>query len=392
MTVARSGPEGREVRRRTDRGTLPDRATASRTDAPLHGRDPGHHLGRDRGRPARWRSGSATSAIGPRPGASTATTTRSSRIERLEAVLDVRVRGVPRRRAGLAARRQPVPAQRHPHPRTRTRRSAWRSARAAARRRSTTTRWRRSAPTPSIALAGADARRAHRPVARRAAHARRPGVRRRSVRPDRRPVARAPRAAGSRRRQRGRRRDPRLRGVHLAVRGGVDGAVGAMAPVDRPDGDAARRPRSARRLEHVDVVAAVGHRAGLVARPGRRRLRLVLGVPAPRQPQPDRAGDRARVRPDARADDGRGALEVPGRLGLARRPGLVDVALQLLPRPRRHRSRRAGRRHRLALLAPPRPRRPAHGRRHRVGVGARAGARHRRRSGITSCSARRCRG
>ena len=190
----------------------------------------------------------------------------------------------------------------------------------------------------------------------------------------------------------GRRRDPRLRGVHLAVRGGVDGAVGAVAPVDRPDGDAARRPRPPRRLEHVDVVAALGHRAGLVARPGRRRLRLVLGVPAPGQPQPHRARDRARLRPDAHADDGRGAHQVPRRLGLARRPGRLDVALQLLPRPRRDRAGGAGRRHRFALLPPPRPRRSSHGRQHRVGVGAGQGARHVDASGITSSCARRCRG
>ena len=75
----------------------------------------------------------------------------------------------------------------------------------------------------------------------------------------------------------GRRRDPGLRGVHLAVPRGVDAAGGALAAVDRPDRHAARRPRPARRLEHVAVVAPQGHRPAVVARPGRRRLRARTG-------------------------------------------------------------------------------------------------------------------
>ncbi len=59
---------------------------------------------------------------------------------------------------------------------------------------------------------------------------------------------------------RGGRRDPELRGVHLAVPRGVVGPGGALDPVHRPDRDAARRPRPARRLEHVAVVAPPGHR------------------------------------------------------------------------------------------------------------------------------------
>ena len=92
-----------------------DRAPASRTDAALHRRDPGHHLGRDRsalrgGGPARGRAPPGADLERPRP----PLRARLARAPR--GVLDVRVRGVPRRRAGLAARRQPVPAERHPHP------------------------------------------------------------------------------------------------------------------------------------------------------------------------------------------------------------------------------------------------------------------------------------
>ncbi len=368
------GP-GAEVRRRTDRGKLPDRAPSSRTDAALHGRDPGHHLGRDRsalrgGGPARGRAPSGPDLERPRPplrARLASSDLEASSTYEYEVFLD------DEQVWPLADSPFPPSVIRTPNPDTPFR-LAFGSC-------------RRSAPfdDDTLEALGADAlialagRMRGEPTDRWPDALLMLGDQVYADDPSEQIVDRLHERHEQQGRDvdnGGRRRDPRLRGVHLAVRGGVDGAVGAVAPVDRPDGDAARRPRPARRLEHVDVVAALGHRAGLVARPGRRRLRLVLGVPAPGQPQPDRARDRARLRPDAHADDGRGAHQVPRRLGLARRPGRLDVALQLLPRPRRDRAGGAGRRHRFALLAPPRPRRSAHGRQHRVGVGAGEGARH----------------
>ena len=54
---------------------------------------------------------------------------------------------------------------------------------------------------------------------------------------------------------RGGRGDPELRGVHLALPRHLDGAARPLAAVDRPDRDDPRRPRPARRLEHLAGVA-----------------------------------------------------------------------------------------------------------------------------------------
>ena len=129
-------------------------------------------------------------------------------------------------------------------------------------------------------------------VARHPADARRPGLRRRSVRGDRRAARRRTGTAIARSTSEIHNFEEYTWLYHEAW----------MTPTVRwllstvPTGDDARRPRPARRLEHVAVVAAGGHVEAVVARPGRRRLRLVLGVPAPRQPQPRAARRRRGVR------------------------------------------------------------------------------------------------
>ena len=57
----------------------------------------------------------------------------------------------------------------------------------------------------------------------------------------------------------------------------------------RLDGDDLRRPRRPRRLEHLAGLARGVRRARVVARPHRRRARLLLGLPAHRQPRARRA-------------------------------------------------------------------------------------------------------
>ena len=111
----------------------------------------------------------------------------------------------------------------------------------------------------------------------------------------------------------------------------------------------------------------------VVAGAGEGCLRLVLGVPAPRQPEPRRARRRRCLRPCSDHHRRRRADPVPrpDRLGRRRRRG--DDPMELLPRPRRRGPQGTPGRHRRALLAAPRPRRPSHGRRPRVGMGAPSG-------------------
>ena len=113
---------------------------------------------------------------------------------------------------------------------------------------------------------------------RRAAAARRPGLRRRGLARRARvhPLAPRPRGAAGR-------DGRRLRGVHAPVPGVVGRALHALAALDRALVDDLRRPRRPRRLEHVDRPGSPTIRApGLVGRPHRRRLHVVLDLPAPR--------------------------------------------------------------------------------------------------------------
>ena len=103
-------------------------------------------------------------------------------------------------------------------------------------------------------------------LARRDPHARRPGLRRRDVRGD------AARASGPGATSPTRRQGPgrRLRGVHLALPRVVDRPGRALAAVQRPVVDDLRRPRRARRLEHLARVArghAAARRGGRSASP-----------------------------------------------------------------------------------------------------------------------------
>ena len=95
-------------------------------------------------------------------------------------------------------------------------------------------------------LAFADARRAARGVARRAADARRPGVRRRGVARHARVHRDAPRHLRAARRRRA-----RLRGVHAPLLRELERSGDPLAPLHRVDDDDLRRPRRPRRLEHL---------------------------------------------------------------------------------------------------------------------------------------------
>ena len=128
-------------------------------------------------------------------------------------------------------------------------------------------------------------RRRRRQVARPRALPRRPGLRRRDQRRDagvhRLPAQPRGAAGGGAQGLRGVR--PPLR--HRLVRPGEP-----MAAVDAAQRDDLRRPRHPRRLEHqLDVAPGDGVDV-VVARPDRRRAGVVLGLPAPRQPQPRRPG------------------------------------------------------------------------------------------------------
>ena len=200
------------------------------------------------------------------------------------------------------------------------------------------------------------------------------------------------RETNRRARPRGRRRDPGLRGVHVAVPRGVDDAGGALAAVDRAD----RRCCST-----TTTCATTGTRRcrGAARSPPQPwwRDRVVgayasywvyqhLGNLSPEQLDADDVYAQMLAHHRRRR-----AHPLPRRRGVAGRRRRDVDPLELLPRPRRRRPAGPARRHRLALLAPPRPRRPADGRRRRVGVGARGGARARPAATTTSCWRRRCR-
>ena len=85
-----------------------------------------------------------------------------------------------------------------------------------------------------------------------------------------------------------------LRGVRPALPARLERPGQPLAALDAAQRDDLRRPRHPRRLEHQPRLAPRhgGHR--LVARPRRRRPGLLLGLPAPGQPQPGRRAPRTR--------------------------------------------------------------------------------------------------
>ena len=95
-----------------------------------------------------------------------------------------------------------------------------------------------------------------------------------------------------------------LRGVHAPLPGRLGPPDHALAPLDRPLGHDLRRPRRPRRLEHLKGVGGADARQALVGGAHRRRVLVVLDLPAPRQPLPGGARGRRHVRPGpASADD-----------------------------------------------------------------------------------------
>lgn len=161
-------------------------------------------------------------------------------------------------------------------------------------------------------------------LAGRAADGRRPGVRRRAGRPDAHLHPGPPRPRPGARGRAG-----RLRGVHPPLQAGLArGPGGAVAAVDRADVHHLRRPRHPGRLEHLLHLAPADVVQALVAGPHHRRHRLLLGLPAPREPVPGGARHRPGVRGGPRGvREGRrrfgGARRVrrAGRQGARRRPG-----------------------------------------------------------------------
>ena len=158
----------------------------------------------------------------------------------------------------------------------------------------------------------------------------RPGLRRRGLAADARPHRAGPRddgAPGDRHRG--------LRGVHPALPGGVERAADPVGALDAADGDGVRRPRRARRLEHLRRMAAHDPRRGLVAVPHRGRADELLALPAPGQPLTGGAGGRRAVggAPAGRRRRGPAAgARPPGRRRGRRRTG---GAVELPPRLRR---------------------------------------------------------
>ena len=172
-------------------------------------------------------------------------------------------------------------------------------------------------------------------VARRAAAARRPGLRRRAdpaePAPDRRPPRPAPGVAG--------RRDRRLRRVRRAVPGLVDRPGGPLADVHRAHRDDLRRPRRARRLEHLGGLA--GARCA--------RSRGGATGSGPRSPRTGSTSTSATSRPDELAADP--DYQQDRR---ARRRRLAAAGRAGRPRRRRGR-RRQGRAVQLPLGPRPQP-------------------------------------
>jgi glutamate dehydrogenase len=188
--------------------------------------------------------------------------------------------------SGSGPRRTPRSRPAHPHPGGR---------RAVPHRMGLMPRVR---PARSAVLP-AQGRRSARPRGRRAARARRPHGPQRAgglaarARPPRRPGVRGRGAARPARvhplapRSRGPagRHDRRLRGVHAPVSRVVVGAPHPLAVLHRAHGDGLRRPRRARRLEHLARLGPRHARHGLVGRPHRGRLHVLLALPAPGEPR-----------------------------------------------------------------------------------------------------------
>ena len=124
----------------------------------------------------------------------------------------------------------------------------------------------------------AHARRAARGLARRAADARRPGLRRRGV-PGHALVHRDP----ARPIRGARRPGARLRGLHEALPRELERPGDPLAALHRLDDDDLRRPRRSRRLEHLSGLGRGGAQARVVERAHHGGAVVVLGLPAPRQ-------------------------------------------------------------------------------------------------------------
>ena len=172
-------------------------------------------------------------------------------------------------------------------------------------------RARLRARRPLRARPGDDPRDA-RELARRPAPARRPGLRRRGL-------AGCPREdpLGARHDRAPPRGDRDLRGVHLALPRVLGRPDDPLAVLHGLQLDGLGRPRHARRLEHLAVLGRGDEPARLVAGPRRRRLHELLGLPAPRQPLPARAGRERALAAHPEADDATGAA---ARVRRARRP------------------------------------------------------------------------
>ena len=205
--------------------------------------------------------------------------------ERTGALHLARIRGAAGRRAGVARPRGRAPAQRlqdlsEGAPATAAvrlmpGRGAAHTALLAAQGRGRA--WPRDRRAPHACRAHAEG--GSRALARRAHDARRPGVRRRGLAGDDvvpRGAPRHGRAPGPAR--------ARLRGIHGALQGELVRPGDPLAAVDGLVGDDLRRPRRPRRLEHLRELARGDARDRLVGRALHRRADVVLGLPAPRQP------------------------------------------------------------------------------------------------------------
>ena len=80
-------------------------------------------------------------------------------------------------------------------------------------------------------------------------------------------------------------RGRRLRGVHAPLPGVVGRPGDPLAAVDGPERDDLRRPRRPRRLEHLAAWLEEMRARAVVGRAHRRRVHVVLGLPAHRQPR-----------------------------------------------------------------------------------------------------------
>ena len=268
---------------------------------------------------------------------------RAAARRRPRAGLGDAVRGSPRRRARLAARRRPS-SSRRPHAERRAACAAGlrlvprRRARAGLARGALARRARpRGSRRPLVVLEGAATRRGG--MARRAAAARRPGLRGRGLARD----ARLHRGATGHERAAGR-AGCRLRGVHAPLPRVLVRPGHPLAALDRPERDGLRRPRRPRRLEHLVELGRGDAREAVVGRPHHRRVHGVLDLPAHREPLAARArrGDDARARQARRrrrAAPPGGRPQVGPRVG--REPLGLPPRLRRLAAPRRRLARRA---------------------------------------------------